>query len=199
MTGGRGGAACGSKLSLTTASTRQSAHILMTSIRLALSPWNIQCLSPSLASTRSIELLVPEGLPQAMQRNGSSSFSTASGAFHALKSSRGSSVMTFSGQVASQSPHCTHRLSVNRSIARSGLSESAPVGQAVTQAWQSVQPSTLRLTPPDRAPAPSGTISTGVGAPQGSPRNGGSSTPALAPAAKNPHGLGAPWPTARPL
>ena len=48
----RCGAACGSKLSLTTASTRQSAHILTTSMRLALAPWNIQCFSPSLASTR---------------------------------------------------------------------------------------------------------------------------------------------------
>src|SRR5258705_3003288 len=90
--------------------------------------------------------------------------------------------MTFSGQVDSQSPHWTHRLSVNRSIARSGLSDSAPVGQAVTQAWQSVQPSTLRLTPPNGAPAASGTTSTGTGAAQFSPRNVGSSTPRLAPA-----------------
>ena len=37
---------------------------------------------------------MPNGLPQAMQWNGSSSFTTASGAFQALKSSRGSSVMT---------------------------------------------------------------------------------------------------------
>src|SRR5882724_3875399 len=152
MTGGRCGAACGSKLSFTTASTRQSAHILMTSRRLALAPWNIQCFSPSFASTRSIELLVPNGLPQAMQLNGSSSFSTRSGAFQAWKSRRGSMVMTFSGQVASQSPHCTQRLSVKRSIARSGLSDSAPVGQAVTQAWHSVQPSTSSFTVPKGAP-----------------------------------------------
>src|SRR3979490_1439195 len=159
MTGGRSDAACGSKPSFTTGSTRQSPHILTTSRRLALAPWNIQCFSPSLASTRSIELLVPNGLPQAMQLKGSSSFSTVSGEFHALKSSRGSSVITFSGQVDSQSPHCTHRLSVKRSIARSGLSDSAAVGQAVTQAWHSGQPPTFSFTPPKGAPGPNGTTS----------------------------------------
>src|SRR5438874_12555366 len=181
MTDGRCEAACGSKPSFTTASTRQSAHILMTSTRLALAPWNIQCLSPSLASTRWIELLVPNGLPQAMQLNGSSSFSTRGGAFQALKSRRGSSVMTFSGQVDSQSPHWTHRLSVKRSIARSGLSDRAPVGQAVTQAWQSVQPSTFSFTPPNGAPGANGTTSTGAGAARWSSRKVVSSTLRLAP------------------
>ena len=70
--------------------------------------------------------------------------------------------MTFSGQVASQSPHCTQRLSVKRSMARSGLSDSAPVGQAVTQAWHSVQPSTSSFTVPNGAPGGSGTTSTGA-------------------------------------
>ena len=121
-------------------------------------------LAASFASTRSIELLVPKGLPQAMQLNGSSSFSTRCGVFQAWKSRRGSMLMTFSGQVDSQSPHCTQRLSVKRSIARSGLSDSAPVGQAVTQAWHSVQPSTSSFTVPNGAPGASGTTSTGAGA-----------------------------------
>src|SRR5258707_2004488 len=161
----------------------------MTSIRLALAPWNIQCFSPSFASTRLIELLVPNGLPQAMQLNGSSSFSTCSGAFHALKSSRGSSVMTCSGQVDWQSPHCTQRLSVKRNIARSGLSDSAAVGQAVTQAWQSVQPSTSSFTPPNGAPGASGTVSTGVGAARWSSRNVVSNTLRFAPRGTKEAGL----------
>jgi hypothetical protein len=53
---------------------------------------------------------------------------------------------------------------VKRSIARSGLSDSALVGQAVTQAWHSVQPSTSSYTVPNGAPGASGTTSTGVGA-----------------------------------
>ena len=55
--------------------TRQSSHILMTSRRRA-EPLNIQCLPSSLAATRSIVLLTPNGLPQRMQWNGSSSLST---------------------------------------------------------------------------------------------------------------------------
>ena len=39
---------------------------------------------------------------------------------------------------------------MKRSIARSGLSDSAPVGQAVTQAWHSVQPSTSSFTRAER-------------------------------------------------
>ena len=46
--------------------TRQSSHILMTSSRCA-EPLNIQCLPSSLAVTRSIVLLTPNGLPQRMQ------------------------------------------------------------------------------------------------------------------------------------
>ena len=52
-------------------------------------------------------------------------------------------VMTFSGQVALQRPHCTQASSVKRSSGRSGSSPSAPVGQAATQARQSVQPSNV--------------------------------------------------------
>ena len=72
--------------------------------------------------------------------------------------------MTFSGQVALHSPHCTQASSAKRSIGRSVSAESAPVGQADTQARQSVQPSTLISTAPNGAPAGSGTTSTGAGA-----------------------------------
>ena len=68
--------------------TRQSSHILMTSRRCAES-LNIQCLPSSLAATRSIVLLTPNGLPQRMQWNGSSSLSTRAVAVAARKSSCG--------------------------------------------------------------------------------------------------------------
>ena len=51
--------------------------------------------------------------------------------------------MTFSGQVAWHSPHCTQASSAKRSSGRSGSSVSAPVGQADTQARHSVQPATF--------------------------------------------------------
>ena len=60
---------------------------------------------------RSTVLRVPNGLPQRMQWNGSSSFTTRRGAFQAAKSSCGASVITFSGQVAAQRPHWTQALS----------------------------------------------------------------------------------------
>ena len=53
---------------------------------------------------RSIVLRVPKGLPQVMQWKGSSCFNTAAGAAQAASARRGSSVMTFSGQVARQMP-----------------------------------------------------------------------------------------------
>ena len=59
--------------------------------------------------------------------------------------------MTFSGQVALHSPHCTQASSAKRSIGRSVSAESAPVGHADTQARQSVQPSTLISTAPNGA------------------------------------------------
>ena len=74
------------------------------------------------------------------------------------------SVITFSGQVAWHSPHCTQASSAKRSIGRSGSSSSAPVGQADTQARQSVQPSTLTSTVPNGAPCGSAMTSTGAGA-----------------------------------
>src|SRR5258705_9647089 len=92
--------------------------------------------------------------------------------------------MTYAGQVDWQSPHCTPRLSVKRSIERSGLSDRAPVGQAVTQAWQSVQPSTFSFTPPNGAPAASGTTSAGRGGGRGGSRKLGFSTASFAPRGK---------------
>ena len=135
-------------------------------------------------------LFVPNGLPQAMQGKGSSSFTTLCPPLHASKSMRGSSVMTFSGHVAWQSPHCTHMLSEKRSIGISGLSDSAPVGQAATQEWHSVQPSTFTLTPPKGAPLSSAITGTGAGAAACNSRNIVSSTPRLAPRATMPAGFG---------
>src|SRR5471032_753630 len=143
--------------------TRQSSHILMTSRRRA-EPLYIQCLPSSLAETRSIVLLTPNGLLQRMHSNGASSLSTRAAAVAARKSSCGLSVMTFSGQVALHSPHCTQASSAKRSIGRSVSADSAPVGHADTQARQSVQPSTLISTAPNGASAGSDMISTGVGA-----------------------------------
>ena len=132
--------------------TRQSSHILMTSRRCAES-LNIQCLPSSLAATRSIVLFTPNGLPQRMQLERLFFLEHARGAVAARKSSCGLSVMTFSGQVALHSPHCTQASSAKRSIGRSGSSDSAPVGQADTQERQSVQPSTLISTAPNGAPS----------------------------------------------
>src|SRR4051812_24525114 len=102
---------------------------------------NIQCLPSSLAVTRSIELFTPNGLLHLMQWNGSSCLSTRAAAVAARKSICGDSVMTFSGQVALHSPHCTQASSAKRRIGSSGSSDRAPVGQADTQDRQSVQPS----------------------------------------------------------
>ena len=113
---------------------------------------NIQCLPSSLATTRSTELFTPNGLPQRMQRHGSSCLSMRAMAVAARKSICGVRLITFSGQVALHSPHCTQASSAKRSIGRSGSSDSAPVGHADTQERQSVQPSTLTSTVPNGAP-----------------------------------------------
>src|SRR5271169_1097418 len=120
----------------------------MTSRRLA-EPWNIQCLPSSLATTRSIVLFTPNGLPQRTHGNGSSSLSTRAAAVAARKSIRGTRLITFSGQVALHSPHWTQASSVNRNSGRSGSSERAPVGQADTQARQSVQALNIDLDRPE--------------------------------------------------
>ena len=96
-----------------------------------------------------------------MQQNGSSSLSTRAAAASGRKSSWGLRVMTFSGQVALHSPHCTQASSVNRSIGRSGSSPSAPVGQADTQARQSVQPPISISTAPKGAWSGSAIVSIG--------------------------------------
>src|SRR3954453_3073085 len=129
----------------------------MTSRRRA-EPLNIQCLPSSLAETRSIVLLTPNGLLQRMHSNGASSLSTRAAAVAARKSSCGRSVMTFSGQVALHSPHCTQASSAKRSIGRSVSAESAPVGHADTQARQRVHPPTrprrFAYAPPSSEPWP---------------------------------------------
>ena len=131
--------------------TRQSAHILSTSRRLP-SPVNIQCLPSSLAATRSIVLFDPERLAAADAGERLLLLEHARGAVAARKSSCGLSVITFSGQVALHSPHCTQASSAKRSVGRSGSSPSAPVGQADTQARQSVQPATSISILPKGAP-----------------------------------------------
>ena len=89
--------------------------------------------------------------------------------------------MTFSGQVALHSPHCTQASSAKRSMGRSGSSVSAPVGQADTHDRHSVQPATSISTEPNGARSGSGTTSTGVGAARCSSRSAKRSTLRLAP------------------
>ena len=162
-------------------STRQSSHILMTSSRVA-EPLNIQCLPSSLAATRSIVLLTPNGLPQRMQANGSSSLSTRArrggGAEIELRLERDD--LLRAGRLAQPALHAgvlgkaQHRpLGI--------VADSAPVGQADTQARQSVQPSTLTSTAPNGAPAGSATMSTGAGAARCSSRSASRITSRLAP------------------
>ena len=108
----------------------------------------------------------------------------------ARKSSCGFSVMTFSGQVALHSPHCTQASSAKRSIGRSGSSVSAPVGQADTHERQSVQPATSISTDPNGARSGSGTTSTGAGAARCSSRSAKRSTLRLAPDGRKLAGRG---------
>src|ERR1700741_497172 len=143
--------------------TRQSSHILMTSRRFG-EPAYIQCLPSSFASTRSIVVLTPNGLPQRTQQNGSSSLRTRAGALTARKSICGLSVMTFSGQVAWHNPHWTQASSTKRSTGRSGSSRNAPVGHAETQDKHKVQPPALISTAPRGAPGGNEMMSTGAGA-----------------------------------
>jgi len=91
---------------------------------------------------------VPKGLPQRTQLNGSASFSTTSCFACGVSNSRGASVIAFSGQVFSHSPHCTQLRSMNFSIGRSRPSTSADSGQAPTQAMHSVQVCRLTSTCP---------------------------------------------------
>ena len=143
--------------------TRQSAHILMASIRL-LFAGNIQCRPSSFAAILSIVLLTPNDLLQRMQSAGSSSLMIFVRAVGAVKSICGFSVMTFSGQVLMHSPHWTQASSTNLSAGRSGSSRSAPVGHTDTQDRHSVQPSRLTLIVPTGAPSGSEITSVGAGA-----------------------------------
>src|SRR5579863_1980129 len=111
----------------------------------------IQCFSANFALTRSIALLTPNALPQRMQQNGCSALRIRDEDAVGRKSSWGLRVMTFSGQVDLHNPHWMQASSVKRSIGCSALSSNAPVGQAETQARQSVQPSTSISTNPKGA------------------------------------------------
>ncbi len=135
-------------------------------------------------------LLTPNGLPQRMQQNGGSSLRMRGEAVATRKSSCGLSVMTFSGQVALHSPHCTQASSPKRSIGCSALSVSAPVGHAETQARQSVQPATSISTAPNGASSGSATTSTGAGAARCSSRSAMRRTPRLPPVGRKVAGRG---------
>ena len=127
------------------ASMRQSSHMRIRSIWpcVVYMEWPL-----SRSTTASIVFLVPKGLPQEMHSNGSSSLSTISEKAARVKSKRGSSEITFSGQVSRHRPHWTHAASWKRSCGRSGLSRIAAVGQALTQARHSVQPAMSTLMRP---------------------------------------------------
>src|SRR5918995_1722135 len=113
---------------------------------------------------RSIEDLVPKGLLQRMQRQGSSCLIRMGEREDSVKFSWGCSLITFSGQVFLHRPHWTQASSVKLSIGRSGLSDRAPVGQADTQARQRVQPSVSIARVPKGAPAARNNTGTGSGA-----------------------------------
>jgi hypothetical protein len=89
--------------------------------------------------------------------------------------------MTCSGQVTSQSPHCTQASSTKRNIGRSGSSRSAPVGHADTQDRQSVQLPASTSTAPNGAPFGSAMISTGSCAARWSSRSANRNTSRLPP------------------
>src|SRR6266853_5960235 len=141
--------------------TRQSPHIC--SRFSEPSPANIEW-PVSLPSMLLTICRVPKGLPQRTQLNGSASLRTTSCFACAASSRRGASVIAFSGQVFSHSPHCTQLRSMNFSIGWSRPSCSADSGHAPTQAMHSVQVSLLTSTWPYGAPAPSAMLSCGLGA-----------------------------------
>src|SRR3954453_5902014 len=95
---------------------------------------NIQWLLDNLAAMWSIEALVPKGLLQRMQRQGSSCLIRMGTREVSVKFSWGCSLITFSGQVFLHRPHWTQASSVKLSIGRSGLSDRAPAGQAGARA-----------------------------------------------------------------
>src|SRR5947207_5485929 len=141
--------------------TRQSPHICRRFSE--PSPANIEW-PVSLPSMLPTICRVPKGLPQRTQLNGSASLRTTSCFACAASSRRGASVIAFSGQVFSHSPHCTQLRSMNFSIGWSRPSCSADSGHAPTQAMHSVQVCLLTSTWPYGAPAPSAMLSCALGA-----------------------------------
>src|SRR6185295_9621891 len=140
----------GSSVELAMSMTRQSPHICR---RLSAPPIaNIEW-PPSFPVMFSIMRRVPNGLPQRTQLKGSASFSVTGCFAVSLNDNLGTSEMAFSGQVFSQSPHCTQLRSMKRSNGASAESSSALSGQAPMQALQSVQVSLLTVIAPNGAPA----------------------------------------------
>src|SRR5947208_1642945 len=141
--------------------TRQSPHICKRFRE--PSPANIEW-PVSFPSMLVTICRVPKGLPQRTQLNGSASLRMTSCFACAASSRRGASVIAFSGQVFSHSPHCTQLRSMNVSTGWSRPSCSADSGHAPTQAMHSVQVCLLTSTWPYGAPAPSAMLSCGLGA-----------------------------------
>ena len=95
-----------------------------------------------------MDFLVPKIFPQILHGNGSSS--TFSSFERALsdKLNWGNSEITFSGHVLTQIPHWIHASSLKSYCGVSGLSWSAPEGQALTHDKHRVHPSLSILTLP---------------------------------------------------
>ena len=108
---------------------------------------------------------VPSGLPHddALERS-TASLSTRGSLASGASERRGASVIACSGQVAAQSPHCTHFASMKRSCGASWSSRSAPSGHAPTHARHIVQVSRLTAIVPNGAPAGSAISRCGTGA-----------------------------------
>src|SRR5207247_653959 len=105
------------------------------------------------APRRRDAALLPNGLPQRTQWNGSASFSVTACFACAPMSSRGTSSIASSGQVSAHRPHCTQLRSMKRSRGASAASSSALSGQAPMQALHSVQVCLLTARAPNGAPA----------------------------------------------
>ena len=146
------GPAWGSKPSLTAASTRQSSHISGPHPRLAGRRRRTSSAGRAASRSRARSCCgCRRVLAQAMQAKGSSSFTTRRGAAQASKSTPRLQRRSRSpGRSSAQSPHWTQRLSSKASNGRSALSDSAWVGQAPTQARQSVQSSVRKFEPAER-------------------------------------------------
>src|SRR5438045_2795853 len=128
--------------------TRQSPHICSRRTPPANMEWPL-----SLPSMLSTICLVPKGLPQRTQLNGSASFSVTAALAFAPMSNLGISVRASSGQVLTHSPHCTQLRSMKRRLGDSVESISADSGHAPMQALHKVQVCLFTVSAPKGAPA----------------------------------------------